>query len=416
MTLLVTGLSHKNTPIEVLEKALIPQADIPTALADIQDSPHVQAVVVLSTCNRCEIYADVNDVQASDALHHWLIEHTACKQEEFERYCFTLTEQHAAQHLARVACSLEAMMIGETQILGQVKQAYQQAQQAKSLNANLARLFENTLSIGKQVRYETNIAKHPVSFIGAATKILRQVFSNFDDKDVLMVGSGEMIQIATKHLSEQGLKHITICGRSEKNVFDLAVQYRANSLAFDRLEGELHQFDIVVSSTASLKPIITYSSVIQALKKRKHRPMFMVDLALPRDIESSVRKIEDVYLYTLENLAAICDENQNLRLQSADEAKFIIDHRIQEHFEWMQANDANDAITMFRQQADNIQQEAVAKALKQLENGEAPEKIITMLGKSLANKLSHTPTEILKKIAIEHNAETLQIVHKILKR
>ncbi len=416
MSLFVLGLNHKTAPVEILEKAIISKEAVPSMLSEIINLPEVKAVAILTTCNRCEIYADVQNTKDIQALKDWFIEHTDCTVEEFNRYGFSLEEQRAAQHLARVSCSLEAMMVGETQILGQVKQAYQLAQTAKTLNPSLARLFENTLSISKQVRYETEIAKHPTSFVGAAVKISRQIFNDLSNKYALMVGTGEMIQLATKYFTEHGLKNITVSGRSEQNVFDFAVEHFADSLSLDRITHELHQFDIIISATASLKPIIFHDDVVAALKRRKHRPIFMVDLALPRDIEASVNKLEDVYLYTIENLSKITDKNHQLRMQAAEEAKTIIDHRIQEHFKWLKSNNANEAIKMMRDKAEDIRAQAVQKALKQIEAGVPTKEVITLLSTTLTNKLTHSPTEFLKEMASDQNNDALKAIQTVLKR
>lgn len=416
MTLIVTGFNHKKTPVPVLEKSIIPKESIGTALSEIKHLPGVKAVVLLTTCNRCEIYADVGKAQDAVVLTDWLLEETHCTQEEFHQFGLTLSDQRAAQHLARVACSLEAMMVGEAQVLGQVKQAYQLAQQAGTLNKNLSRLFDSALSISKQVRHETDIAKHPVSFVTAAIQLSQQVFASLSNKYALMIGTGEMMQLACKHFANQGLKNITVSGRSEQNVFDFAVQYLSDSLPLERIDSELHQFDIVISGTASLKPIITHSTVAAAIKKRKHGPMFMVDLALPRDIESSVSKLEDVYLYTLESLSKITDENHALRMQAAEEAKTIIDYRVEEHFQSLQASSADHAIKTLRSNAEDIRQEALQKALKQLANGTPPEEVLKFLSNTLTNKLTHAPTELLKAIAHKNNEQTRLALQKIFKQ
>ena len=416
MTLITTGLNHKCTPLEMLGKVIIPKDRLNTALNEIMRLPTVSAAVILITCNRCEIYADVETTESLPSIGIWLTRFSGVAQDIFQDYGFTLTGRDAIQHLLRVSCSLESMIMGESQILGQIKEAYQVAQTNGAVNKNLARLFEHALSTAKQVRHQTEIGKHPVSFASAAVDVSKKLFEKLDNKYALMIGTGEMAQLTAQHFINNGLGHITISGRSPEKMRELAIQFQGETLPLDKINEHLSDFDIVVSATAGEPIILSKSAVEQALRKRKHMPMYLVDLALPHDIESSVSKFEDVYLYTLETLARIVNHNHDLRLGAATHAETIIQSKINEYFEWMDSNRAIGVVNQLRNEAERLKEESLQQALKQLHSGKAPEEVLNFLATTLSNRLTHQPTQWLKNIATGENPFLLQEIERLLRK
>ena len=414
MTLAATGLSHSRTPLEILEKAVIPQQDLSQALGEILNLPGINAVVILSTCNRCEIYTDIDTIKSGDDILKWLSNTSGLSTEVIKKHAFNHSDKATVYHLMEVASSLDSMILGEAQILSQTKTALQAALEAGTSNSHLSRLFETALNIGKQVRHDTELSKHPISFASIAAKTSKKIFRDLSSKQALLIGTGEMIQLTGRYLYDLGVQHITVAGRSPDKAHNLALKFQGQIIPIAEIDQHLEQFDIIISCTASDSIILGKYAVEQALKKRKHRPIYMVDMALPRDIESSISTLEDVYLYTLQTLAKIVENNQTTRKNSIQQAQSIIQTQTNKYFEWLNSRHAADLISQLYDTANRDKDKVLEKAMKMLQHGKSPEEALSYLASTLTNKLTHTPTTLLKESAECGDFALLERVKKLL--
>ncbi len=415
MALIAVGFNHKNTPLEVLGKVIIPTHKIDATLNALLHLSAVNAAVILTTCNRCEIYADIQTKEHISSLIEWFVHFSGISSETFKKHAVVFVDEDTVQHLMRVASGIESMIVGESQILGQVKGAYQTAQIAGTVNKHLTRLFENALSVAKQVRSTTEIANHPISFASVAVKMSKKIFESLENKYALLVGTGEIIRLTAKHFKDNHLKHITISGRSPERMRELGIKFQGATLPLSQINKHLSSFDIIVSATASESLIIRRTAIEQALKERKHRPMYLIDLALPHDIESNIGDLEDAYLYTLETLAHIADRNRDLRFDAVAQAEVIIRSKTDKYFEWIDSNRAIDMINRLRNEADLTKKESLEQALKQLRNGKDAEEVLRFLATTLTNRLTHKPTQLLKDAAAK-DYSILQIIERFLEQ
>ncbi len=414
MALIVFGLNHNSAPLEVLEKTIISEKRLTGALADLNATVVADETVILSTCNRCEIYAVLGAGENEGAVADWLCSYCGIAKKEIDGYCFTRRDKEAVRHLMRVASSIDSMIVGEPQILGQVKSAYRAALDAKYSGSTLSRLFENSISIAKKVRSETELGKHPVSYVSTAVRACRHLFENLSAQRVLLLGTGEMIELAAHHFRNRNVAAIAIAGRSTGKVHALAAEFGAEPLDLDAVGDVLHTRDIVVSCTASAAPILYKDTVAAAFTKRKHKPMCIIDMALPRDIDAAVEELPDVYLYTLEHLARVVDDNKEARLAAAAQAEIIIRGKADEHVNRMNSCKAADAITQLLAEADGVRAEALEKSLQMLHNGKSPEAALAHLASSLTDKLMHPTLETLKQATEQGQFELLDTVRRRL--
>ncbi len=415
MALIVFGLNHNSAPLEVLAKTVIAENDLGDALSDCKAAVGADEVVILSTCNRCEIYAVLNkDGDEAAAVAAWLRSYCGVLEEEISGCCFTYRDKAAIHHLMRVASSVDSMIVGEPQILGQVKSAYRAALAAKSSAAVLSRLFESSIAVAKKVRSETELGKHPVSYVSAAVKACRRLFENLSDKRLLLLGTGEMIELTARHFQSQRVAAIGIAGRSSDKVRALAAEFDAQALDLNALDDTLPNWDIVVSCTASTAPIIYRDTIAAALKQRKHSPMCIVDMGLPRDIDPAVGELPDVYLYALEYLANIVDDNKQARLAAAAQAETAVRLKADEYAEWVDSRKAADTIAELLARADGVRAQALAKALQALHRGKSPEEALTRFSTTLTGKLMHPAIETLKQAAERGHFELLGAIRRRL--
>ena len=410
MTLTVFGLNHHNAPLETLGKTMIEETRLPDALADLSATVGTDGAVILSTCNRCEIYSLPNNKASEDAIVDWLGSYCKLSKSEIDDHCFSYRGKDAIRHLIRVASGVDSMIVGEPQILGQVKSAYRASLNAKLSGTVLSRLFENTISSAKKARSETELGKHPVSYVSAAVKACQRLFENLPDKRLLLIGTGDMTRFAMRHFKDQGISALTITGRSADRSQRLACEFKAQALGFDRITDNLHHYDVIMSCTASRHPILYCNSVEAALKKRKHRPLCIIDMALPRDVEAGVGELADVYLYTLERLVKIVDDNKQARLAAAAQAEQIIEKKTEECSEWIDSRKADDMIEKILAKSDAIRSDALERSLKMLSNGKSPEHALQRLSTALTGQLVHPALEILKHAAIQGHFELLKSI------
>lgn len=405
MTLLTLGLNYNTAPVSVREKLAFPADILQAALQDLLCMREVREAAILSTCNRTEFYCLANS-NNSQFLIDWIAKNKQLNSHELSAYFYSYADEATVRHMFRVACGLDSMILGEPQILGQMKTAYQGACEAGTIGKLLGKLFQHTFTAAKKVRTDTAIGSSPVSVAFAAVQLAQQIFDKLSQQTALLIGAGETIELAARHLSQQGIGRIIIANRTFEKAHLLAEQFNGYAITLAEMPNHLAEADIVISSTASQLPILGKGRVESALKKRKRKPMFMVDLAVPRDIESEVEQLADVYLYTVDDLQHTIEQNMQSRRQAAEQAEEIIDTQVQHFLAWLRAQGAQTLIKDYRSQAEIVRDEALQKAIASLNNGVPAEIALQRLAHTLTNKLIHTPSSQLR-IAAENERHDL---------
>ncbi|CUA83114.1 glutamyl-tRNA reductase [Gulbenkiania indica] len=392
MHLVAIGLNHQTAPLSVREKLAFPAETLPGALESLVNSRAATEAAIVSTCNRTELYCASPDPAAPT---RWLSAFHGLAPEEIAPYLYRLEAPEAARHAFRVASGLDSMVLGETQILGQIKDAVRTAERVGTLGSLLNGLFQKTFAVAKEVRSRTAVGASSVSMSAAAVKLAEQIFPTIGELNVLFIGAGEMIELVATHFAARQPACITIANRTLERGQKLAERFGGEAVTLSELPDQLQRFDVVVSSTASQLPIIGKGLVERAIKARRHRPMFMLDLAVPRDIEAEVEGLDDVFLYTVDDIAGIVEVGREARQLAAEEAETIIQARVTEFSEWLKKREAAPLIRTLRDKAEATRQAALETALKQLARGLPPEKVLEQLSVQLTNKLMHPPTEAL---------------------
>ncbi len=413
MTLVALGINHKTAPVDIREKVAFAPDKVPEALRDLLASTPASEAAIISTCNRTELICELATPDV-DALLEWFRRYHNLRAEEVAPYLYTHPDSQAVRHLLRVASGLDSLVLGEPQILGQIKDAYQTAAGAGAIGRLLNRLFQYTFSVAKRVRTDTAIGANPVSVAFAAVSLARQIFTELSEHTALLVGAGETIELVARHLAEQGVRRMVVANRTVERARGLARQFGAEAVTLAEIPQRLVEADIVITSTASPLPIIGKGMVERALKPRKHRPIFMVDIAVPRDVEPEVAGLGDVYLYTVDDLHEVIEENRRSRETAAEEAEEIIDTQVERFMGWLRSLDAVHAIRSYRSQAERLRDETLAEARRQLAAGRDPEAVLAEAMRLLTNRLIHTPTAQLNRAAFEGRREVLDIARELL--
>ncbi len=419
MSLIALGVNHRTAPVDIRERVVFSPDRLSEALHQLAALPCVQEAAILSTCNRTELYCELSTPESDTPdlaveVVQWLSDYHALARHDLEPYLYTHPQQDAVRHMLRVASGLDSMVLGEPQILGQMKTAYQAASAAGTLNTLLNRLFQHTFSVAKQVRTDTAIGASPVSVAFAAVSLARQIFGDLEAQTALLIGAGETIELAARHLHEHGLGRMIVANRTVERAHTLAGQFDGYAIALAEMPVHLAEADIVISSTASQLPVLGKGAVERALKGRKHRPIFMVDIAVPRDIEPEVGDLEDIYLYTVDDLQEVIEENMASRQAAACQAEEIIDVQVDHFMGWLGSLDAVSAIRAYRQQAETSRDEVLDKARQQLAQGRDPEEVLQFLAHTLTNKLIHTPSASLKQAGFDGRAELIEAARVLL--
>ncbi len=414
MTLLALGINYTTAPVAIRERLAFPTEILNEAVKDLWQQHSISEAAILSTCNRTEIYCKTQNSNI-DPIIDWISRHRQLKHTEFKPYLYAHTDNELIRHIFRVASGLESMVLGEPQILGQMKIAYQTANQAGTLGKNLGKLFQHTFSTAKKVRTDTAIGSSSVSVAFAAVQLSKQIFDNLSEQTAVLIGAGETIELTARHLHQNGIGRIIIANRTYDKAHTLASQFNGYAIALSELPLHIAEADIIVSSTASQLPILGKGLVESAIKKRKHKPIFMVDLAVPRDIEPEVAKLNDVYLYTVDDLQNIIKDNLNSRRQAAEQAEEIIDTNVEHFLSWMRAQTGQSTIVDYRQQATQLQQESLRKALSSLKNGSSPEDAMQRLAHTLTNKLIHIPCTQMRKASENERHDLIAAAREIFK-
>ena len=406
MSFLVLGINHRTAPVEIREQVVFADAELPEALRELTQVPAVREAVIVSTCNRTELYCFVEG--ATGAVSDWLAHWHDLASKHIEGSLYRLEAAGAVTHLFSVASGLDSMIIGEPQILGQLKDAYRAAQESKSTGPHLNRLFQAAFSVAKRIRSGTQIGANSVSVAAAAVNLARTVFEPLSERTALLVGAGETIQLAARHLAGNGVKRMIVANRSLANAQQLAQEFAAYAIGLDALDAHLPEADIVITSTASPTPILTYEAVKDAFRSRKRRPMFMVDIAVPRDIEAKVSELEDVYLFTIDDLQTVVNENLETRRQAARDADQLIAHEVESFEQQRKTLDAVPAIRQIREQADVVRTQTLDQAQRMLAGGRDPKEVLEFLASTLTNRLTHAPSQRLREAAESGEADLIK--------
>ncbi len=409
MTLLAFGLNHATAPLEVREKVTFDSKILPDALNELTGNTGINEAAILSTCNRTEIYCSLDDGDAEWPID-WFSGFHGCKKNELQNYIYTHPDANAVKHVLRVASGLDSMMVGEPQVLGQLKQAYHTALQSGNIGKMLNRLFQHSFKVAKDVRSNTVIGNHPVSVAYAAVRLAKQIFGDLSGQTALLIGAGETTELAVKYLHDNGLHKMIIANRTLERSQNLARQYSAYAISLNEIPRHLDEADIIISSTASQLPILGKDTIESAILKRKRRPMFIVDIAVPRDVAPEAGELEDVYLYTVDDLKSIIDDNIKSRREAVKQAEQIIDTEVVHFMGWVNSLDAVSTIRAIRDQAQQVREDVLQSALQKLQQGTDPEDLLREVTRSLTNKLIHPPSSQLHKLSSTKKEEILQIV------
>ena len=413
MTLLAFGINHKTAPVDIREKVAFAPDKLGVALQELLTLTAVNEAAIVSTCNRTELYCDLSEADSAEVVA-WFRAYHSLSAEELDPYIYTHLDNQAVQHILRVASGLDSLVLGEPQILGQIKDAYHTASQAGAIGHLLNRLFQHTFSVAKEVRTDTAIGSSPVSVAFAAVSLAKQIFSDLSEHTALLIGAGDTIDLVARHLNDQGIKHLIVANRTVERAMTLANQFmHSEAIALADMPSRLAEADIIISSTASQLPILGKGAVESALKSRKHRPMFMVDIAVPRDIESEVGALSDVYLYTVDDLHEVIEEGRQSREEAAEQAQEIIENQVEHYMGWLRSLEAVDTIRGYREQAERLRDEAMQHARRQLAAGRDPETVMSELARVLTQKLLHQPTVQMNRAAFEGREDLLEAVREL---
>ena len=400
MPLFTLGISHHTAPVAIRERMSFAPEQLPGSLRALMALPGVQEAVILSTCNRTEIYAELTDGVGA-ALADWLAGERSPGDPGVRDRFYTRSGDDAVRHLLRVASGLDSQIIGEPQILGQIKDAYEQAQTPGAAGQRMHRLFQFAFAVAKQVRTDTHIGENPVSVAYAAVRLARQIFADFSRLTVLLIGAGETIELAARHLHEQGARRMVIANRTLSRARELAEQFNAYAIGLDEIAVHLDEADIVIASTGSPAPLLTRNEVANALRGRKRRPLLIVDIAVPRDVDPEVAGVEDVYLFSIDDLHKVVEDNLRSRRVAAQEAETLIDAHVARFHEQQRGLEAVPAIRAVRDHASRLRDRTLEQARQRLTHGEDPEQVMRFLADTLTNRLMHAPTAYLRRAAHE---------------
>jgi glutamyl-tRNA reductase len=411
MPINVLGLNHKTAPVALREKVAFSEDRLAAALRTLRQESGVTEAVILSTCNRTELYWSGPATGAE--LSQWLERHHGSNL-DLASSLYVLQERLAVAHAFGVAAGLDSMVLGEPQILGQLKDAYRVAHESGSTGPWLNKLFQAAFSAAKRVRSETQIGANAVSLASAAVGLARRMYADLGARSALLVGAGEMIDLAARHFASAGVKRIVIANRTLARAQSLAAEVKAYAVELDALDKELADADIVVSCTASPVPLITKASAAAAVRKRRHRPIFMVDLAVPRDIEPEVADLSDVYLFSIDDLRRLVEQNLQQREAAAGDARLLLEEEVARFLADARAQDAGPAIRALRQRADTIRSQTVEHARRMLQSGKTPDEVIDYLANTLTSRLLHAPTQALRQASETGDPDLARLLARLL--
>lgn len=413
MPLLILGLNHTTAPVEIRERVVFEPSDLERALAGLTELPGTVGGAIVSTCNRTEIYCKVDSPKREAEVEAWFRQWHRLGDNEIATCLYRHWDADAVRHLLRVACGLDSMILGEPQIAGQLKDAWRAALAQGAARPELNRLFQHAFTVAKEVRTETDIGTSPVSVASAAITLAKQIFGDLRPLTALMLGAGDMVELAARHLHSAGLQSLIVANRDPQRAHRVAEPLGGRGIGLERLGEVLHEADIVLSSTASSLPILGKGAVEHALKRRRHRPMFMVDIAVPRDIEPEIGRLSDVYLYTVDDLQGVIAHNMAARREAAGDAEAIIRDRVEDFLGWQRSLNAVGTIRDFRREAEDVRRRTLAQAQRMLGQGRAPEDALQFLAHTLTTRLIHAPTVSIRHAGRDERAELVAAAREL---
>ncbi|KVX02841.1 glutamyl-tRNA reductase [Shewanella frigidimarina] len=404
MSLVIIGINHKTATVDLREKVAFSPDRIHDAMKSLASRTRTGEAVIVSTCNRTELYC--NNAEKEDIIE-WLEDYHGLDHSDLMPCIYAYEEQVAVKHLMRVASGLDSLVLGEPQILGQVKQAFVKAKEAGTIALTIDRLFQNTFSVAKKVRTDTEIGAAAVSVAFAAVSMAKHIFSSLSTTKVLLIGAGETIELVAKHLKDNGVASMVVANRTIERAQAMCEEFNATAITLEQIPDFLPKADIVISSTASPLPILGKGMVEKALKQRRHQPMLLVDIAVPRDIEAEVGELDDAFLYTVDDLHSIIEQNMASRKEAAEQAELITEDQSHLFMEWIRSLESVDSIREYRSQSLAIKDELVERALNKLSQGSDSEQVILELANRLTNRLIHSPTQALTSASRQGDLNTL---------
>ena len=410
MQLYAFGINHETAPLALREQVVFHAENLIAALRELVERRPVKEAAIISTCNRTEVYCNT---EAPAAVVDWLAGYHSLNTHQIEPYLYQLPRERAVKHAFRVASGLDSMVLGEPQILGQFKQAVRTAQAAGTLGLVLNKLFQRTFSVAKSVRSETEIGAATVSMAAAAVSIAQRIYPSISEQSVLLIGAGEMIELTATHFAAHHPRRMTFANRTPERAQHLADRFLGRAITLNDLASQLAVHDIVVSSTASPLPIIGKGLTESALKARKHRPMLMLDLAVPRDIEGEVGRLDDVFLYTVDDLGKIAREGMDTRHNAVAQAEVIIENQVTDFMHWLGNRELVPTIRALRDSAERARRHEVERALRRLAKGEDPKIVLESLSHALSNKLLHPPTHALSHAREDDRVELARLLARL---
>ncbi|WP_392386376.1 glutamyl-tRNA reductase [Marinomonas primoryensis] len=414
MPLITVGVNHKTAPVSIRERLAFAPEKMIDALSSLISEKKANEAVIVSTCNRTELYCSVEDFSMVDDVIAWLGQYHGIALSELKQYCYTHSNDDSVRHIMRVASGLDSLILGEPQILGQVKSAYAVSQEGSCIGPELDSLFQRAFSVAKRVRTDTAIGENPVSIAFAAVSLAQRIFADIRNSTALLIGAGQTIELVARHLKENGIKRIIVANRTLARAEALANELNAEAIMLGEIGDYLSQADIVISSTASQLPIIGKGMVERATSQRRHSPMLLIDIAVPRDIEPEVEEVNDAYLYTVDDLHSVIEENVRTRQDAAKAAEEIIEEGVNSYRRVVESRKVSDLIVTFRKSAELIKNVELEKALKGLERGQSPEQVLNKLAHGLMNKLIHSPTRYLRDAGANADQNALTIASNVL--
>jgi glutamyl-tRNA reductase len=415
MAIFALGLNHHTAPLAMRERVVFHVERMTEALAEAKRLLAPEAAI-LSTCNRTELYLSGEmEAERHAAARDWLAAYHRLPPGELAPYLYALPREQAVRHAFRVASGLDSMVLGEPEILGQMKAAARSAEAAGTLGTVLGKLFQRSFAVAKEVRTTTQVGASSVSMAAAAVKLAARIFPSLKDQKVLFIGAGEMIELCATHFAAQGPARITVANRTLERAQSLAHRFSGRAIELRELAAQLHEYDVVVSCTASSLPILGKGLAERALKARRRLPMFMVDLAVPRDIEPEVGELDDVFLYTLDDLQGIVQGNLDSRRAAVEQAEAIIDTQVGQFMHWVQARESVPLIRALRDQAEDARRLEMERALRLLARGDDPRQVLEQLSQGLTNKLIHAPTQALNEASAEERRSFAALLARLFR-
>lgn len=410
MHLFALGINHHTAPLAVREQVAFGPEKLTQALHELTTRRLASEVAILSTCNRTELYCNTAQPEATVG---WLTEFHKIERRELAPYLYTLPREQAVQHAFRVAAGLDSMVLGETQILGQMKQAVHSAEEAGTLGLLLNKLFQRTFSVAKEVRTSTAIGANSVSMAAAAVRLAERIFPSIRDQACLFIGAGEMIELCMTHFAAQHPRRMTVANRTEERARPLAERFLADVIPLTALPDALPTYDIIITSTASQLPILGKGMLERAIKQRRHRPIFIVDLAVPRDVEAEVADMDDVFLYSVDDLGQVVQEGMDNRVAQVAQAEAIIETNVANFLHWMEGRELVPTIRALRDSAERHRRHEIEKATRALAAGSDPQMVLEALSRTLTNKLLHSPTHALNHATSEEREQIARLINQL---